>query len=113
MKIELQLTAAQIVFLSVLINKFVDDYRKQFVRMPRKEKAAYTIALDVADRLHTKSRSVERSLKQKKLFKMTFKYYEAHGINYFISTLKDNPGNDTYFDTMVLNIHGQLDQKLQ
>ncbi len=118
MKIELNLTQAQILFLSAVINKFVEDCRDKVVRMSRQEKAAYTIAVDVADKLHAKARILERGFnaKSKKLYKMTFKYHEARGINYFVRTLKDCPVDDApdsyYFNSLALNIYLQLDPKL-
>jgi len=118
MKIQLDITPTQILFLSAVINKFVEDSREKVVRMSRQEKAAYTIAVDVADKLHTKARFLERSFnaKSNKLYKMTFKYHEAHGINYFVRTLKDSPvdgaPDSSYFNSLALNIYLQLDPKL-
>lgn len=111
MKIELQLTTEQIIFLNAVVNSFVDDHKSKWTAMPRKEKAAYSIAVDVADKLHTKARTVARKAKSGKPIKMSFKYHEAQGINYFVSTLKDHEG-DAYFRSVALNIYIKLDQKL-
>ena len=118
MKIQLNINPAQILFLSAVINKFVEDSREKVVRMSRQEKAAYTIAVDVADKLHTKARSLEKGFnaKSKKLYQMTFKYHEAHSINYFVKTLKDCSVVDApdayYFNSLAQNIYLQLDPKL-
>lgn len=111
MKIELKLTSAQIAFLATVINSFVDDHKQKFISMSRQEKAAYTIAVDIADKLHNKVRILNRKVSSSKPHKISFKYHEAHGINYFVRNLKDS-GHDDYFDSVALTIFIQLDQKL-
>ena len=117
MKIELQLTAAQILFISAVTNDFVARNKKTIGFKTRQEKAVYSMAMDVADKLHTKERAIERKFdaNSQKLHKLTFKYHEAHCIHYFVWKLKDSPAkndNDIYFNSVASNIFSQLDQKL-
>jgi hypothetical protein len=118
MKIELNLTQAQILFISAVINKFVENSREKVPVMSRQEKTVYSIAIDSADKLHAKARILERGFdaKSKKKYKMTFKYHEAQGINYFVNKLKDSHVDDapdsSYFNSLAQIIYLQLDPKL-
>lgn len=117
MKVELKLTAAQILFLSTVLNTFVKDNKKTIMAKTSQEKAVYSISVDVANKLHTKERAFANSFDEtsSKLYKMSFKYFEAHCINYFVRKLKDSPATDDnaiYFNSVAHNIYSQLDPKL-
>lgn len=111
MKIQLELSTEQVIYLNGILNGFVDSRKSLWATMSCKEKAAYTIAVDVADKLHAKARSASRKMNTDRLSKVSFKYHEAYGINYFVCALKDRE-EDIYYRSIALGIYIQLDQKL-
>lgn len=110
MKIEVKLTAPQLAYIAMRSHAFCEDNRPKFGILTRKEKAALTIAQDVADKLHTKARTLNRG-KPKKDHKVTFKYHEALSVNYFAFHDKDNKTDD-FIRSLAQNIHSQLDPLL-
>jgi hypothetical protein len=111
MKVDIKLKAVHIAYLDACFSSYCDAYKEMFPRLSRKEKAAFTIALDVSDRLSIKARNLSRKPDNKKLHKMTFKYHEAHAINFYVFKTKDTEP-DVYFRAIAQTIYNELDQKL-
>jgi len=110
MKIELKLTAPQLAYLGMRFDAFCEQNKRRFPVLDRRSKAAFTIAQDVADKLHSKVRILNRGT-PKKSYKITFKYHEAHSVQYFVMSDKDN-NSDNYIRTLAQNIFLELDPKL-
>jgi len=110
MKIELKLTATQLAYIGMSFEALCEDNAPKFGILTRKEKASYTIAQDIADKLHNKIRAINRK-STKKLIKATFKYHEAFAINYLTQKDKDFH-TDPYLKAVAQNIYSQLDPKL-
>jgi len=110
MKIELNLTPAQLAYLGMRFDSFCEQNKPKFNVLNRRSKATFTIAQDVADKLHTKVRALSRGT-PKKSSKITLKYHEAFSVHYFVMSDKDNQ-TDNYLKTLALNIFIQLDPKL-
>ena len=109
MIIALKLTAAQLAYLDTFFESYCEETKIKFGTLSKEEKTTFSIAQDVADKLHTKARTANRSAKKKE-YKVSFKYHEAHAINHFISY--DVSNDDQYISSVAQNIYSQLDPKL-
>ncbi|RWX03386.1 hypothetical protein [Flavobacterium cerinum] len=118
MKIELELTPSQFVYLSALLHAFCESNKYNFHMFSRQEKAKYTISQAMADRLYNRSRGLMRhptpiiTKKGKpKLHKLTLIYHEAQTASIFMCEAKDKETDD-FCRALANNIYSQLDQKL-
>lgn len=111
MKIELKLTAAEINYLEqqTLLVQSIDT--KQ---LPKDKKTAYTIMLDVSDKLMAKAKQLNRKTDLfdfKKKHKITLKWHEAETLEQYIdvfSVYQDDP----YKANLARKVITQLNQKL-
>jgi hypothetical protein len=111
MKIDLKLTADEINYLErqTLLVQSIDT--KQ---LPKDKKTAYTIMLDVSDKLMAKAKQLNRKtdlFDLKKKHKITLKWHEAETLEEYIdvfSVYQDDP----YKANLARKIIAQLNQKL-
>jgi hypothetical protein len=111
MKIDLKLTADEINYLErqTLLVQSIDT--KQ---LPKEKKTAYTIMLDVSDKLMSKAKQLNRKTDLfdiKKKHKITLKWHEAETLEEYIdvfSVYQDDP----YKANLARKIIAQLNQKL-
>lgn len=110
MKVQLTLTAHQILYLDVALKRFVDENTPHFNALPQKEKIIVSIACDVADKLYTKAKSLGRATPKNvnKPHKITFKYHEAKAIHSFSFLAKDSEPDD-FFRSVAHNIYLKTD----
>lgn len=111
MKIELKLTADEINYLErqTLMVQSVDA--KQ---LPKDKKTAYTIMLDVSDKLMTKAKQLNRKtdlFDSKKKHKITLKWHEAEILEQYIDTFSVYQ-DDPYKANLARKVIIQLNQKL-
>lgn len=111
MRIELSLTAAQIIFLAAVLDSFVKNNKEGLFKMSRTEKAVYSISEGLADKFYTKGKTAQRKKDKNKPSQVTLKYHEAHAINYFVFKIKDDD-RDLYVKSLATNIYMQLDPEL-
>lgn len=111
MKIELKISPAQLVYVATVFEAFCEANKGKWATMTRKDKAAFTIAQDVADKLHNRARTASRPAKAGKQLKVTFKYHEALAVNSFAMHDKDK-ATDSFIRSLASNIYLQLDPKL-
>jgi len=118
MKVELELTTPQFVYLSAAFHNFCESNKPVFHTLGRQEKAMYTIIQSIADKLYTRTRTLSRqstASKTKKgkpkLHKLTLIYYEAHAVSAYMFQAKDN-APDEFLRAVSNNIYSQLEQKL-
>jgi Na+/phosphate symporter len=111
MKIELKLTADEINYLErqTLLVQSIDTNQ-----LTKDKKAAYTIMLDVSDKLMAKAKQLNRKtdlFDQKKKHKITLKWHEAETLEQYIdvfSICQDDP----YKANLARKVIIQLNQKL-
>jgi hypothetical protein len=111
MKIDLKLTADEINYLErqTLLVQSIDT--KQ---LPNDKKTAYTIMLDVSDKLMAKAKQLNRKtdlFEAKKKHKITLKWHEAETLEQYIdvfSAYQDDP----YKANLARKVIIQLNQKL-
>ncbi|MDN3671670.1 hypothetical protein QWY99_01140 [Flavobacterium branchiarum] len=111
MKIELKLTADEINYLErqTLLVQSIDTNQ-----LPKDKKAAYTIMLDVSDKLMTKAKQLNRKtdlFDQKKKHKITLKWHEAETLEQYIDVFSSYQ-DDPYKANLARKVIIQLNQKL-
>ena len=111
MKINLQLNADEINYLErTTIMVQAVDYRQ----LPKDKLSAYTIMLDVSDKLMAKAKQLNRKtdlFDQKKKHKITLKYHEADTLEKYVDTFGSYQ-DDPYKANLARKIIAQLNQKL-
>lgn len=111
MKIELKLTADEINYLE---RKTILTLAIAPKELPKDKRMAYSIMLDVADKISTKAKSINRSTSifdVKKKHKVSLKWHEAETLEQYIdafSTYQD----DAYNKNLARKIIAQINQKL-
>jgi len=114
MKVNLSLTAKQIIYLDARFDVFVEQSIKGFINLPRRDKALLTICQDVGDKFSKKATTLSRRtdlFNHKKKHSVTLKYHEAHAVNALLLSVKDKE-TDPYFKSIAELIYIQLDKKL-
>jgi len=80
--------------------------------IPIDKKSAYTIMLDVADKVGNKAKNVNRQLSiSKKKHDVSLKWHEAETLELFINGLIESE-SDAYTMNLLRKIKAQLNQKL-
>lgn len=111
MKIQLKLTADEINYLEcqTLLVQRINTHQ-----LPRDKKTAYTIMLDVSDKLMAKAKQLARKtdlFDARKKYKITLKWHEAETLEQYIdvfSAYQDDP----YKANLARKVIIQLNQKL-
>ncbi|RWX00943.1 hypothetical protein [Flavobacterium cerinum] len=118
MKIELELTTPQFVYLSAAFHSYCEFNKPKFHTLSGQQKAIYTISQAVADKLYTRTRGLSRQPSpsktkkgKPKLHKLTLIYHEARAVSVYMCEAKDIEP-DEFFRALANNIYSQLDQKL-
>jgi hypothetical protein len=111
MKIDLKLTADEINYLErTTITVQAIDPRQ----LPNDKKTAYTIMLDVSDKLMAKAKQINRKtdlFDTKKKHKITLKWHEAETLEQYIDAFSDYQ-DDPYKANLARKVIIQLNQKL-
>lgn len=111
MKIELKLTADEINYLErTTISVQAIDHRQ----LPKDKLVAFTIMLDVSDKLISKAKQLNRKadlFDTKKTHKISLKYHEADTLERYIDTFSVYQ-DDPYKANLARKIINQLNQKL-
>lgn len=111
MKINLQLNADEINYLErTTIMVQAVDYRQ----LPKDKLSAYTIMLDVSDKLMTKAKALNRKtdlFDANKKHKITLKWHEAETLEQYVNVFSINQ-DDPYKANLARKIIAQLNQKL-
>ncbi|WP_300977418.1 hypothetical protein [Flavobacterium sp.] len=111
MKIDLKLTADEINYLErTTITVQAIDYKQ----LPKDKRTAYTIMLDVSDKLTGKAKQLNRKtdlFEQKKKHKITLKWHEAEALEQYIDVFSGYQ-DDPYKANLARKIIAQLNQKL-
>lgn len=111
MKIDLKLTADEINYLErTTITVQAIDYRE----LPKDKLSAYTIMLDVSDKLMVKTKQLNRKtdlFDQNKKHKISLKYHEADTLEKYVDTIWEYQ-DDPYKANLARKIIAQLNQKL-
>jgi len=111
MKIELKLTADEINYLDRTTITVQDiDYKQ----LSKDKRSAYTIMLDVSDKLTVKAKQINRKtdlFEQRKKHKITLKWHEAETLEQYIDVFRDYQ-DDPYKANLARKIMMQLNQKL-
>lgn len=111
MKIDLKLTAAEINYLDGKTTLTLGIAPKE---LQKDKRTAYTIMLDVADKLASKAKTINRSstlFDAKKKHKITLKWHEAETLEQYIDAFSSYQ-DDEYNTNLARKIIGQLNQKL-
>lgn len=111
MKIELKLTVDEICYLESTTKEVQTiDYKK----LAKDKRTAFTIMLDVSDKLTTKAKQLIRKtdlFDQKKKHKISLKWHEAETLEQYIDAFKGGQ-DDVYKMNLARKIITQLNQKL-
>lgn len=109
MKIKIKITADEIRFLEkktcIVMAMHIND-------LPREKKSAYTIMLDVADKVMSKAKNLNRQLTiGKKKHDVSLKWHEAETLELFLTGFQEIE-TDPYDANLFRKIISQLNQKL-
>jgi hypothetical protein len=111
MKIELKLTSDEINYLEqTTITVQAIDYRQ----LSKDKLTAFTIMLDVSDKLMAKAKQLNRKtdlFDSKKKHKISLKYHEADTLEKYVDTIREYQ-DDPYKANLARKIITQLNQKL-
>ena len=111
MKIELKFTADELQYLNQKTTATLSIDPNQLLKEKR---SAYTIMLDVADKLATKTKTVMRSatiFDIKKKHKITLKWHEAETLEQYIDTFSSYQDNE-FSKHIARKVIAQINQKL-
>jgi hypothetical protein len=111
MKIDLRLTADEIFYLErqTLLVQSIDT--KQ---LPKDKKTAYSIMLDVSDKIMGKAKQLNRNqtlFDVKKKHKISFKWHEVETLEQYVDTFSTYQ-DDAYKANLARKIIAQINQKL-
>lgn len=112
MKIELKLTADEMVYLD---NKTALSSVIKFVELPKDRRVAWSIMNDVADKLFGKAKAIRRNVTLfdvKKKHKLTLKWHEADTLEKFLEAFATYGDENEYNKNLARKIMIQLNQKL-
>jgi hypothetical protein len=109
MKIKLKLSADELRFLEkktcIVMAMRIND-------LPREKKSAYTIMLDIADKVMSKAKILNRQLSiDKKKHDISFVWHQAETLELFLTGFNEVE-TDPYDANMYRKIISQLNQKL-
>ena len=109
MKIKLKLTADELRFLE---NKSCVVMAMHINDLPKDKKSTYTIMIDVADKVMSKAKVLNRQLtSDKKKHDVSLKWHEAETLELFLTGFQEVE-IDPYKANMFRKIISQLNQKL-
>ena len=111
MKIDLKLTADEIIYLDSKTALTMSIAPKE---LPKEKRTAYSIMLDVADQLAAKAKKLKRSntlFDAKKKHKITLKWHEAETLEQYIDAFSSYQDDD-YSLNLARKIIAQINQKL-
>jgi hypothetical protein len=111
MKIELKFTTDELGYLDQKTALTLGIIPKT---LPKEKRTAYSIMLDVADKLASKNKTVMRSatiFDAKKKHKITLKYHEAETLEAYIDAFSSYQ-DDEYSKNLARKIIAQINQKL-
>lgn len=115
MKVELSLRSAQINYLAQVFDQFGKLNSKGFVSLKREHKVIISICVDVADKFADKFKKISRSttlFDDKKKYKVTLKFYEAHAIHVYLLG-HEQLETDAHKKNLALTIMLIIEPKLQ
>lgn len=109
MKLKLKLTSDELRFLEkktcIVMAMHIND-------LPRSKKSAYTIMLDIADKVMSKGKNLNRQLSiDKKKHDVSFKWHEAETLELFLTGFQEVE-TDPYDSNLFRKIISQINQKL-
>lgn len=111
MTVKIKLTADELRYLD---NKTCLVFAMKPTDLPNQKKAAYTIMLDVADKVMSKGKKLNRQLTitdNKKKYDVTLKWHEAETLQMYLEGFCQTE-HDDYKANLVRKIISQLNQKL-
>jgi phosphorylcholine metabolism protein LicD len=111
MKIELKLKADEINYLDSKTRLTMDINPNDLLR---DKKTAYSIMLDVSDKLHALSKKVNRSVNlfdEKKQYKISLKWHEAEVLEQYIDAFSSYQ-DDEFSKNIARKVIGKINQKL-
>lgn len=114
MKVDLKLKAEQINYLSEVFDVFGKMTLAAVINKNRNTKVVISICIDVADRFSDKFKKISRTqnlFDEKKRYKFSLKFYEAHAIATYLLGVINNE-IDIYKKNMALAILLQLEPQL-
>lgn len=109
MKIKLKLTSDELLYLEkktyYVMSLHINDIQKD-------KKSAYTIMLDVADKVASKAKNIKRQTSVgKKKHDVSLKWHEAETLEMFVNGLMESEA-DPYATNLLRKIKSQINQKL-
>lgn len=112
MKIELKLTADEMVYLD---NKATLAWGIKFAELPKDKRASWSIIADIADKLAGKVKAIKRNITlfdAKKKHKLTLKWHEADVLEKYLEAFTTYGDENEYNKNLARKIMIQLNQKL-
>lgn len=111
MKIDLKLTSDEILYLD---DKTTLTMSIRWTQLPKDKRNAYSIMLDVLDKVSSKAKTIKRNqslFDAKKKHKLSLKWHEADYLEQYIDVFYSYQ-EDAYSQNMARKIIAQLNQKL-
>lgn len=111
MKVQLQLKAAEVHYVEA---KCIQIQTMDFKVLDKDSKRAYTVILDVLDKVMSKAKTINRSqnlFDEKKKHKLSLKFHEAYYLEKFLHGPAGNE-TDPYKQNLSRKVLAQLNQKM-
>ena len=116
MKIEVKLTADQILYLQKKLEAVAVIHPQEFLRLKHKDRIESSLLLDCFDKINTKAESISRKptiFDHKKKYAVSLKYHEAAILERMCNDLRQSEPKETHAHSLALSICLILDKKMQ
>ncbi|SDZ91257.1 hypothetical protein SAMN05443667_101265 [Flavobacterium gillisiae] len=116
MKVELKITADQVLYLQKKLQEVAVIHPREFVRLSHSKKIENSLLLDCFDKISSKADSISRKptiFDHKKKYSISFKYHEAAILGTLCCSLKQLEPKDHHNYSLANSLFLLIDKKTQ